>query len=158
MYGEPNLVDANELFRAEHRALFLYVLRPVEGETLAAEDQEAYEDTLSYIGLLHKVVVEDSETPLSIVRRIVAASARAPPRFAELVASYQPRAIVVLAHFFAIVGIAGERIPWLTGIAQRQVPKLCGRLDGPWRSMVEWPLGVLSRWVVLLDPAAACMH
>lgn len=146
MYGEPDLVDISKIYLPEHRALFLHILEPVEGDSLTPEDREAYEDTLSYIGLIHKGVVENSESPLSIIRRIVATAARAPPRFSELVLAYQPRAIVVLAHLFAIVGLAGERIPWLEGIAQCQLPKLCAWLSEPWRDMIEWPLKMMTRW------------
>lgn len=107
---------------------------------IAEEDQIAYEHTLSYIGLMYKGIVHQSESILATHRRTLAFPARVPDRFADLVEMRRPRAIAFLAHLFASLKLAEPRSLWFRGIAQRQVPLVCMALPPAWAEMVQWPL------------------
>ncbi|KAF2163014.1 hypothetical protein M409DRAFT_26461 [Zasmidium cellare ATCC 36951] len=142
-YGEPDLSDGDELFRPIHYEPFKYLLEPVHGDVIAEEDRIAYEHSLSYIGLMYKGIVQQTESPLATHRRVLAFPARVPDRFAQLVEAHQPRAIAFLAHVLASIKLAEPRSSWFRGIAQRQVPLICMALPPSWSEMVQWPLQII---------------
>lgn len=145
MYGEPNLTkESGELFRPEHRAGFNHLLASVNGVEIDPEDQAAYEDTLSYIGLMYKGITESLDSPLGTQRRIIAFPSLVPQRFAKLVESCDARALVILSHLFAIMKLCEAEDPWLQEIARRQVPQIGKHLVGPWIPLLDWPLEVLK--------------
>lgn len=152
MYGEPDLSDSEELFRAEHREPFRYLLDSVNGDTITPEDREAYEHALSYIGLIYKGIVHSLDSPLAIGRRVIAMPVRVPPRFGTLVETHQPRALAVLAHTFATMKLAEEKFPWFKGIAERQVPKVCMAVPQSWSAMIRWPLEIIGASSSNLQP------
>ncbi|EME38924.1 hypothetical protein DOTSEDRAFT_92203 [Dothistroma septosporum NZE10] len=143
MYGEPDLLDDEELFRPIHQEPFKYLLAPVNGNEIAEEDREAYEHTVAYIGLMYKGIVHNLESPLATGRRVIAMPAKVPVRFLDLVETMQPRAIAILAHCFASMKLIEERFPWFKGIADQQVPKACMVLPETWSAMAQWPLEVI---------------
>lgn len=154
MYGEPDLSDSEELFRPEHQEPFRYLLDPVNDDTIAPEDREAYEHTLSYIGLIYKGIVHNLDSPLAIGRRVIAMPARVPSRFGTLVETHQPRALAILAHTFAAMKLAEDRFPWFKGIAERQVPKVCMAVPESWSAMIQWPLEIIRASPSNLQPTS----
>ena len=144
MYGEPDLRDPGPLFRLENREHLAYLLAPVADDRVDASNRRVYEDTLSYIGIFHKGILEGFDAPLGTQRRILAFPSRIPQQFVDFVADGKPRAVAILAHFFAIMKLAEDKLPWLKDIARTQVPVLCEVLPERWRSLVEWPLQVVN--------------
>ncbi|KAM3422494.1 hypothetical protein BST61_g2840 [Cercospora zeina] len=144
MYGEPDLSDDIELFRKDHQQGFEYLLLPVNGVEIKDDDRLAYEQTLSYVGLMYKGVVNGTDPPLATARRVMAMAARVPIRFGELVEANEPQAAAVFAHVFATMSLSEHCFPWFEGIGRRQIPLLCGSLPPPWRPLVAWPLQVVS--------------
>lgn len=144
MYGEPDLSDGEELFRPEHQEPFRYLLEPVHGDVILEEDRQAFEHTLSYIGLIYKGIVNNADSPLASGRRVIAMPARVPLQFSNLVETNHPRALAMLAHTFATMKLAEDRFPWFRGIAERQVPKVCMVMPESWSAMVQWPLEIIQ--------------
>lgn len=144
MYGEPNLVkESGELFRPEHRTHLNHLLLPVDGVGIEPTERAAYEDALSYLGLMHKGIVEGFDSPLGTQRRIIAMPSLIPQRFADLVEACDMRAIAILAHLFAIMKLCEAKNPWLEGIAARQIPELERYLSEAWLPLIDWPLDVI---------------
>ena len=62
-----------------------------------------------------------------------------PRKFVELVGVKRPRALVVLAHFFALASDMGD-IWWVGEIAKREVLGIHRRLPSEWQSLMVSPL------------------
>ena len=109
---EVNLFDAEELFRPDHAEPFgalLFWAR--EYEVLDGRDERAYQQTLSYIGLMYKGIVHRAEPALATSRRILAVPARLPDRFTELLFDQRPRALMMLAYIYALTKLIAAEIP-----------------------------------------------
>jgi hypothetical protein len=174
MYGPPDLTDLAAIFAPQNRKPFAYLLSPIDGASSGggssggiAEDLllppsstnstvpptatilSAYESALSYIGSIYTnlPLAGGKDTPLATCRRIMALpSCLTGTHFPGLVIDDRaPRALAMLAHVFAMMKLVDDRVPWLKGIADRQVPMLCAMLpDTPgWREMVRWPMAVV---------------
>ena len=111
---------------------------------MTTEDQDAYQKTLSYIGLIYKGIVEGTDTPLATCRRLIAMPSRCPPRFVDLCEASKPRAMVMLAHVFASMKLVGSQTVWFGGIAERQVPRIYEQLPVGWQEMMTWPMAVAN--------------
>lgn len=144
MHGEPDLSDVDELFHPAHMEPFKYLLSNVDGDELAAEDRIAYEQVLSYAGLIYKGIVQGLESPLVTGRRCNAMPAVVPIRFVDLVEAHRPRAMAIMAHIFAFMKLIQENYPWFKGIAERQIPIICRCLPQPWLEFVQWPMQVIQ--------------
>ncbi|OAA61962.1 c6 zinc finger domain containing protein [Niveomyces insectorum RCEF 264] len=119
-----------------------------------AATREAYEKTLSYIGSVQHAMAR-GEPVYMLTRRIQGFTMVVPSRFIAFVAEQRPRALVVLAHFFATVSqISG--VWWLGGIggssdgggghsgkesiAKREVRGIRSVLPEEWLGYMAWPL------------------
>lgn len=142
-YGEPDLSNDEWIFAPEHGKIFGRLLTfAADFEAITDEDRNAYTMSLAYIGVIYKGIVEGTDTPLATCRRLVAMPSKCPPRFVDLVEARQPRAMVMLAHLFAGMKLVDQSVVWLSGIAERQVPKIYEQLPVGWREMMAWPMAV----------------
>jgi len=140
----PDLSDDAEVFRLEYGRPFDVLLRwATEFDYVSEDDSEAYQHTVSYVGLIYKVINEASEPPLATSRRLIAFPARAPPRFLDLALEKRPRALVILAHVVAMMKILAHSIPWYVGIAEKHIPVIESRLPSGWKPVMQWPMAVL---------------
>lgn len=143
-YGQLDKAEADELFDRDNEKPFAKLLTWREDfAAMPLEDQEAYQKTLAYIGLIYKGIVDDTDTPLATCRRILAMPSRCPPRFVNLAEAKQPRALAMLAYVFATMKLRERVTPWFRGIAERQVPKIYEQLPHAWRDMMAWPRAVV---------------
>lgn len=151
-YGSPDMSDEKELFNPEHSETFIQLLTwGREFEHMSTEDAEAYQQALSYIGLIYKGIVDGSDPPAATCRRLTAMPSRLSPRFTELVAQNQPRAIAMLAHVFACMKLLEEKTVWFKDIAEGQVRKIVRQLPPAWVPVVQWPVAVAEGRIRLED-------
>lgn len=145
LYGKPEMTNEAELFHPEHARPFGHLLtHGREYENMSDEDAKAYQESLSYIGLMYKGIVEGFDPPQATCRRLTAMPSRLPPRFTEFVVQRQPRAIAMLAHVFGCMELLDGRSPWFGGIAKAQIPKIQQELPPAWASTIEWPIAVVQ--------------
>ena len=150
----PILSDYESLFSERNREEFADLLLPVRGESLNhdqrggdlddRETRDAYERTLSYIGSIRKAI-RAGEHSLGICRWLLAFAVVLPGKMIELLEEKKPRALVVLAHYFALAGpVAGdlEAVWWIGAIARREVEGIQGCLPDEWHHLRTWPLAV----------------
>ena len=108
------LSDYDSLFSERNREEFPELLTPLagglseqdrgdNGDLDDRETREAYETTLSYIGSI-KRAVNAREHSLGICRWFLAFPVVVPGKMIELLEEKKPRALVVLAHYFALAG------------------------------------------------------
>ena len=142
-YGKEDTTQSDPSFDRENERPFGKLLTWAKDfEAMTAEDYEAYQKTLAYIGAIYKGIVDGTDTSLATCRRLVALPSRCPPRFVDLAEAKQPRALVMLSYVFATMKVTDTTTPWFRGIAERQVPKIYEELPHGWREMMAWPMAV----------------
>ena len=151
----PILSDCNSLFSEQNREDFADLLMPLRGSTLNQdqegkgdlddrETREAYERTLSYIGSIRKAIGAN-EHSLGICRWLLAFAVLIPKKMVELLEEKTHRALVVLAHYFALAGpMAGdlEAVWWIGAIARREIEGIQKCLPDEWQHLMSWPLAM----------------
>ncbi|KAH8892137.1 hypothetical protein GQ53DRAFT_719195 [Thozetella sp. PMI_491] len=120
------------------------------GDIWDYETREAYEKTLSYVGSVQKAI-RGGEPVYAVAKRIQAFPVVIPRQFSDLVAEQRPRALVVLAHYFAVVSqVSG--IWWLDSRAdgaepmpKREVLAIRAALPEEWQGQMVWPLDMVGQ-------------
>lgn len=102
--------------------------------------QTAYEEALRYIGSMY-LAVATGEPVFALVRRCMAFPIFVPALFVDLVAEQQPRALVILAMFFALMTKA-HSVWWIGDIPRREVLAIQRIVPQEWQGAMEWPLEV----------------
>lgn len=136
-------------FDAEMRINFLGVLTqhlPSGDDWDDEETREAYEKTLSYVGSIQKGV-NSGEPAYAVTRRIQTFALLVPPTFVTLLGLQRPRALVVMAHFWATVSQV-HGIWWLgesdaiseESTAKREIRAIKKALPQEWMTTMVWPL------------------
>jgi hypothetical protein len=142
---KPDPTDVDEMFNPEAAAPFRSLLDwGAEFEYLTSEDEDAYLKTISYLGVIYRAIRDRSETPLATSRRFNIFPSRVPARFIDLALQKKPRAMVVLAHTFALMKLLARDVDWFEGIAEKQIPVIYDGLPQGWRAPMQWPLDVVD--------------
>lgn len=138
-------------FEKSMRLPFIGVLTqhlPSHGDDWVDEDtREAYEKTLSYVGSIQKGINE-GEPIYALTRRIQTFALLVPPIFVEMLAEGRPRALVILAHFWATVAQVDTGVWWLgqaegaveESMAKREIRAIKKTLPAEWMTTMVWPL------------------
>lgn len=104
------------------------------------ESREAYETTLSYIGGAAKTLRNGDWT--DGLRWLILFPMLIKGKFIELVQQNQCRAIVFLAHYFAMLSLHNDRW-WIGNSGTFEVEAIVTHFDGPWGDMLQWPQEVV---------------
>jgi hypothetical protein len=120
------------------------LLSMVNDEGEDTDTQDAYRDTISYIASFRKAV-QSGEPPYVHLRRICMFPFTVPLRFVELVREQRPPALIILAHFFAVISNT-EALQYLgnTGdditTSRREVVSIRQSLPDQWHQLMIWPI------------------
>jgi hypothetical protein len=106
--------------------------------------REAYDKTLSYVGSIQSAI--DREEPIyAVCRRIQTFAVLIPSKFTQLLAEQRPRALVILAHFFATAAQL-QGVWWLEygnveqgSTAVREIRAIDEILPKEWEGHMAWP-------------------
>jgi hypothetical protein len=112
---------------------------------LDLEGRSVYERTLAYIGSVWQAIL-NKESPNVLFRRLVSLGILVPAPFATFLDQGRPRALVILAHHFAMAKAAEEHW-WMRGVADREVIGIQSVVPADWRWAMEWPLSVLRQGI-----------
>lgn len=141
--AKPDLTDATVIFATDNRRGLDYLLRQdLSNELWDQETQEAYERAVSYIGGV-RIAVEGGEHQLETCRRMMAFAMLGPKKFYSFVEEYRPRALVILAHFFAIYSRLRD-IWWIGNIAQTEIQGIYRILSPEWQELMKGPLAAVG--------------
>ncbi|KAF2173919.1 hypothetical protein M409DRAFT_16187 [Zasmidium cellare ATCC 36951] len=144
-FGRGKLDEEDALFQREFGRPFEKVLTFNEEYEMASPgDKDSYQKCTAYIALVYKSIIEGSEPALANCRRLVALPSRLPKRFLELLDMRAPRAMVLLAHAFALMKLISDTVPWFAGIAEQQVPKIYQILQPGWQELMAWPMRIVE--------------
>lgn len=126
--------------RDRHLSQFSHLLEPVGDE--GAEDQEAYKETLCCLGAIRSAK-QDGEDAMAIRRRIYAFPTLFPFRYIELLGQLKPRALVILAHYFAMSAYISQE--WFVDqTPTREVLAISRFLSPELASLMDWPLATIK--------------
>ncbi|KAI9774139.1 MAG: hypothetical protein M1840_005232 [Geoglossum simile] len=155
MKRTPMLVPFNEtLFQESNRQGLLHLLRRGgrandTSEPWDTDIEEAYKSTLSYLGGI-QIAIAAHEAPTDIGRRIIIFPMMVKKRFIQLIEERQPRALVVLAHFFALLARFSD-FWWLGDTGKREIRGIQTVLPGEWQDLMSWPLAAMEEGSLLLQ-------
>lgn len=157
--AEPNLQKFNEKCWEEYPDIFpphIESISPMllefqdSSEDLNPERTSVYKWTLGYVGLTLQLI-ESDEDPSKVRRVLSAFGAMVPGIFKILVKKRQPRALVILAHYFSIMK-AVDDVWWLRGVAEREVFGIQSLLPERWQWAMAWPLQKLAFYAAAAVP------
>lgn len=140
--AKPFLNNSDVLFSCSNRAGYMNLLEqhlPGQIEVWDDETRSAYEKTLSYIGSIQRGM-DDNEHVMSVSRRMMSFALMVPTKFIDLVAKKTPRALVILAHYFAVSAKLSS-IWWVGDIPRREILGIHRMLADDWHMMMSLPLG-----------------
>ncbi|KAH6611260.1 hypothetical protein Trco_001280 [Trichoderma cornu-damae] len=151
MRTSPIVYDAQERFGERQRMGMEYILErdaeDVASEPWDLEIQDAYETTLSYIGGILLLLNPDGNLNLNDARRrLVIFPMVVKKKFIELTQQGRPRALVVMAYYFATLVI--EKLWWVGDVGRVEVQAIVENLPAKWQKMVDWPLRVIETGIV----------
>ncbi|KIN08933.1 hypothetical protein OIDMADRAFT_100460 [Oidiodendron maius Zn] len=161
----PVVWDYDERQGADKREGLEHLLQPVLGiDGIDGHDEDqpslwddgvrrAYESTLSYIGGIWQSVQRND--PLGpIGRRLILFPILVEQRFIDLVGEAKPRALVILAHYFALVTIIKSF--WFVGnTGLREVRSIAAYLPAHWQGSMELPLRLVNEGLPYSQTAAS---
>lgn len=147
----PVLKDSEPLFQESSRQGLLHLLHGNRTEqTLEAwsvEIEEAYSSTLSYIGSVQSLI-DGGEKPQTVCRILIMFPYLIQKSFIGLVHQQQPRALVILAHYFGL--LTGFKDIWFIGdTGPREIRAIQAVLSEEWQDFMAWPLQALPEGSLL---------
>ena len=122
-----------------NRFLALLVRRPGDED----EDHAAYVETVTYIGAVQNAV-EAGEHINVTMRRLIIYPILFPERFVELLDEHRPRALVILAHFFAVAAHC-QTSEWVGNVPEKEILALAGFLAPEYQHELAWPLSAVRQ-------------
>lgn len=145
----PYFGEDQSYFSPEMRRNFEGVLSqqiPSDDDWNDEELKEAYEKSLSYVGSIQRGI-NHGEPIYAITRRIQTFALLLPPRFIQLLDLQRPRALVIMAHFWATVSQIHD-VWWLgesdtvgeESTAKREIGAIKRVLPHEWICTMVWPL------------------
>lgn len=106
------------------------------------DTREAYEDTLSVIGSIDRAI-NNQEAVWGVCRRLITFVFFISRRFVEFVEQGRPRALVILAHYFALAS-QYKFVWWMGNSAEREIWAIHRVLPPEWQDYIHWPLSVVG--------------
>lgn len=138
----PVRFDDEATFGVSNRQGLLHLLQrdeeDVAKERWHTKDQQAYETTVSYIGDIW-IAMKGSEPSAETCRSLILFPFIVQSRFIDLIKDQPPRALAVLAHYFALLA-SFRRVWWIGDTERREVQAFIAVLSGKWHDLMSWPL------------------
>ncbi|PQE13524.1 C6 finger domain-containing protein [Rutstroemia sp. NJR-2017a WRK4] len=114
------------------------------GEELDDEIQGVYKQTLNCVGRC-LLAIDNGDSPSEIRRMLYCFPTLAPAQFSGQLRENNPRALAILAHFFALCK-AVDNAWWMRGIAEREIFGIQSVLPEQWQWAMAWPLKKLAEY------------
>lgn len=137
------------LFSEANMQKFPYLLQPLPPHGAMSPDDECdaevmsvYKQTVSYIGSV-KAAIDSGESPKVLCRRLMSFASLIPSRFLELVEEKAPRALIILAHLFAVF-VHVKDTWWIGNTPYREVYAIRDYIPSALHPLLEWPLCFLT--------------
>ncbi|KAI1212157.1 C6 finger domain-containing protein [Annulohypoxylon truncatum] len=142
LHDKGNLPQRGDIQRLQHlmdRSKKLSV-----GEDWDSEIQDGYERTLTYICNAMKLMEAEGSSG-NLLRMLLMFPMLADERYVKLVKEASPRALVILAHFFALLARYND-VWWVGNVAADEVHGIANTLPEEWQYLLLWPLEKIKQW------------
>lgn len=97
---------------------------------------------IGYVGCMSKAI-EAEEPDTTFCQRVIGFTGTIPKLFLQLVLTKHPRALLILAYYFALVHHA-ESVWWLSGLAERSVRRIFETLPKEWKPLMRQPFAMIG--------------
>ncbi|KAG8529237.1 uncharacterized protein KY384_005872 [Bacidia gigantensis] len=138
-----------ELYEESNRESLKYLLEPHANEFPSGLDdievRVSYEAALSLLGGVQIAIDAGQETAADICRRVIVFPILVPDRFIKLVEESQPRALVIFAHFFALL-VKFRNIWWIQDTGRREIEGIQSALPDGWQHLMTVPLRAIEEY------------
>ncbi|KAH8900904.1 hypothetical protein GQ53DRAFT_675711 [Thozetella sp. PMI_491] len=152
-----NTIDLTQpavLFVEAHTRRFPYLLEPRTADgsqrlPTPPETEEttfAYRDMASFLGTL-QAAIQAGEPRHTLVRRLLLFATAVPNPFVEQLEMKLPKALIMLAHFWAMaarISLEAGGLWWIDAAPWREVQAMRRNIPMPWQHLLQWPLQVLA--------------
>ncbi|RFU79621.1 zn2-c6 fungal-type dna-binding domain-containing [Trichoderma arundinaceum] len=139
--GATDFINPEIVYSEANRARFAHLLSANGDKIDDDADNEAYTNAVAYIGSI-AAANEAGEVPLKVARRLTIFPIILHSRFLALLDMLSPRAMVILAHYFALVYTL-DGLWWVGNCPEKEIEAIMANLSSEWHGMMEWPLQVL---------------
>jgi hypothetical protein len=141
----PDRDDLNALYGTQNckpfEALIDWKNHP-EPEPFSAEMKATYEVFLAYVGSIYKGL-QENEHPRRIFRRLLCLGVMLPISVIDLIEERRPRALAILAHYFAMAYSMNDHWLWY-GLPDQEVDGIESLMPNEWMWAMDWPRRVLQ--------------
>lgn len=103
-----------------------------------SETENAYEGALRYLGGVY-AAIEDGVADGDVCRKLVIFPMYIERRLRELVSEGQPRSLVLLAHYFALL-VPFRHMWWIGSAPKQEVRGIADALPRRWKRLLDLPL------------------
>lgn len=141
----PPVFDRNVIFAKENQIPFQRLLDPGI-QPWNPDIHEAYENTVAYLGYLHKSV-HNNEPVYIFGRKVISFSIFAPREFLDFVEERRPRALVILAHYFGFMSRA-KSLWWALETPENEIRGIQAVLPPEWQEYLRWPLMMTGQTLI----------
>lgn len=159
---KPSFADNDALFNPSHTKPFQQLLNfqqannnPFGHLDLRETDplnKETCRLALANIGSIY-TAIKEGEPPHYLCQRVVSFGPLCPTHFINLLVDRSPRAMLIFAHYMAMVKHVSDDFWWFQGRAEREIYGIQSILPKEWQWGLAWPLAVLeSPLKANLDP------
>lgn len=118
-------------------------------ESWDSEMEAAYGGAVSFIGGIWKAM-NRREPAATVGRRVVVFPMLVHRRFVDLVEEQRPRALVILAYYFALMAML-RSFWWIGDSGSRELQAIVEVVPEEWQGSLSWPKQVLDEQVVFTD-------
>jgi hypothetical protein len=143
LLGTHTVLKWTDLVAGENRMFYPHLFVS-STEAQDGKNVEVYETTLSILGSIKKAIA-NGEPSYSFAKRLVSFPMYVPTMFVKFVDEQQPRALAILAHYFALFIQAQLPLWWIGNIPQREVMAIQNVLPPEWQDLILEPLEVVER-------------
>lgn len=106
----------------------------MESDSTSADTRHAYVHAVACLNWAHQKPDRG---------RILAFAATVSRRFVDLLAAHDPRALTIVACFFAMLK-SEDDVWWLNGVAKKEVMGIFTLLPPEWWGRLEWPIRICN--------------
>lgn len=139
-FGERNRQGLNYLLERSEN--------DVQKEPWSLEIKEAYQTTLNLIDGL-RLGINANKNAGDILRLLILFPMMIQQKFIDLLKDEQPRAYIVLAHYFALLG-RFKTFWWIGDAPRREIQGIRAVISPEWQHFLDWPLKILEEEQLLV--------
>ncbi|OTA97716.1 hypothetical protein M434DRAFT_18890 [Hypoxylon sp. CO27-5] len=108
-----------------------------------AEVQDAYGRTVSYICKALEMI-DDQGWSGRVFRMVLMFPMFSEHRYVELVREGSPRALVILAHYFALL-VKFHDVWWVGSVGTDEIRGIASAVPEEWQGLLAWPLKIIGQ-------------